>query len=152
MNSTWDLLRWMVLKLPMMCVLKPLITTRLDQTVKLGRIIWLKNYSKKFNICLGVQLTNWIKSGQPICFTYKRNTFLKLNTVNYCWKMGILSHFWAIFEPFLSHLWAIFTCFLHYSTLANKRMNNYSLWFNFSDLKQIIYSFWFISIQHYLTF
>ena len=58
--------------------------------------------------------------------------------------MGILGHF--------IHFWAILTCFLHYSTWTNKKSNNYSFWINFSDLNQIIYSFWFLGIWHYSTF
>ena len=52
------------------------------------------------------------------------------NTVEYCRIVCILGHFWAIF-----------TCFLHYSTLTNKNTNNYSFWFDFSDLNQIIIRF-----------
>ena len=63
------------------------------------------------------------------------------NTVEYCRIVGI-------FGTFL----VIFTCFLHYSTLTNKKMNNYSFWINFSDTNQIIYSFWFVSIRHYSTY
>ena len=52
------------------------------------------------------------------------------NTVEYCRIVCILGHFWAIF-----------TCFLHYSTLTNKNTNNYSFWFDFYDLNQIIIRF-----------
>ena len=52
------------------------------------------------------------------------------NTVEYCQIVWILGHFWAIF-----------TCFLHYSTLTNKNTNNYSFWFDFYDLNQIIIRF-----------
>ena len=52
------------------------------------------------------------------------------NTVEYCRILCILGHFWAIF-----------TCFLHYSTLTNKNTNNYSFWFDFYDLNQIIIRF-----------
>ena len=63
------------------------------------------------------------------------------NTVEYCRIVGI-------FGTFL----VIFTCFLHYSTLTNKKTNNYSFWIDFSDTNQIIYSFWFVSIRHYSTY
>ena len=63
------------------------------------------------------------------------------NNVEYCRIVGI-------FGTFL----VIFTCFLHYSTLTNKKTNNYSFWIDFSDTNQIIYSFWFVSIRHYSTY
>ena len=63
------------------------------------------------------------------------------NTVEYCRIVGI-------FGTFL----VIFTCFLHYSTLTNKKTNNYSFWIDFSDINQIIYSFWFVGIRHYSTY
>ena len=41
-----------------------------------------KSYLEKFDICFGIRYTNWIKSGQPIGFPYKTNTFVfKSNNV-----------------------------------------------------------------------
>ena len=77
-----------------------------------------------------------------------------LNTVEYCRILGIFKIIFFVnailrhFLPLLNH----FYMFLHYSTLTNKKTNNHSFWFGFSDLNQIIYSFWFVSIQHYLPF
>ena len=39
--------------------------------------------------------------------------------------------------------------FFQYFTLTNKNQNNYSILFDFSNLNQIILSFWFDRIQHY---
>ena len=58
--------------------------------------------------------------------------------------MGILGHFCS----FLTHL----DMFLPYLTCTNKKLNKYSFWINFLDLKQIIHSFGLLGIPHYFIF
>ena len=100
-----------------------------------------KNYLKKIDICFGIRYTNQINL---LVWHAKWIPLLKSNNVKYRQILSNNGHF----ETFWDIL-AIFYCFLLYLTLTNKK--NYSFWINFSDLDQIIHSFWFVGIQHYST-
>ena len=52
-----------------------ILTSDNAHSSKLGQIIPLKNYSKKFNNRFSFRYTNWIESGQPIGLACKMNTF-----------------------------------------------------------------------------
>ena len=100
-------------------------------TCKLGRIIRLKNIIRKYSVFVSLFGTRIGSKQASLFVSYKKQIpFLKSNNVEYCRIVCILGHFWAIF-----------TCFLHYSTLTNKNTNNYSFWFDFYDLNQIIIRF-----------
>ena len=64
------------------------------------------------------------------------------NTIEQCHTLGI----WGQFCSFLTHF-DLFFC-----TILTWKLNDYLFWIDFSDLNQIIYLFWFVSIWHHLTF
>ena len=84
--------------------------------LSLEKLFDWEKYSKIFCFRLVIWYPNQVKTGQPICFTYKNIPFLKSINVKYCWILSNNGHFfsfWVIFE--------LFYVFLHYSTLANKK-------------------------------
>ena len=94
---------------------------------KLGQIIWLKKLFKK-NLTFVLVFVTQIGSNQVRVFLLhaKQMPFLKLNNVEQCQIMGNLRHFWS----FLSHFYMFFALLD-----INKKTNNYSFWFDFSNLK-----------------
>ena len=111
---------------------------------KLGQIIWLRKIIQKCSVLVLI-FGPQIRSKQASLFIShtKWISFLKLNTVEWCWIMVIWGHFCS----FLSH----FDMFDAWFDM-NKKLINYLFWTDISDLIQIIYWFWFVGIQHYLTF
>ena len=117
---------------------------------KLGQIILLEKIIKKYLVfvplfstqILSKQANLFVSYTKPIpFFKVKECQQILSNTVKI---VSILGHFWWYFSHFYM--------FLHYLTLTNKKTNNYSFWIHFSDLNQIIFSFWFVGIWHYLTY
>ena len=100
---------------------------------------------QKYSVFVSLFCTQiWSKQAKLFVFSKKWIPFLKSNNVKCC---QILSNCWhfgtflVIFEPFF----ALFD-------VNKKKSNNYSFWIHFSDLNQIIYSFWFVGIWHYSAY